>query len=416
MANLAITGLTALTGANLASGDLSEVVDISDATYGVGGTNKKITAGELLIGLAAISSGVTLGGSLTLSNGTQTTSKPILDLSQTWNAAGVAFVGNTNNFTNTASAAASMMENWSIGGVRMNSLRKDGAILSWNGANDDTNYERGFARWTANVFEIGTEKGGTGTERDLKLWAGATYYLGYGTTGTLTMGGANVVTISNAGVITSTNGYSFQYEGTKILTLQKTEANAQNDYLSIVANGVIGPNGSNLVFYPFERATDAATVTTTVRGQLALATAATNITGGPLYLYGGSGASSSAGAAHGGNLYLRGGTGYGTGTVGGIYLGDTGGTIYLNKTVTAAGTTGAQTINKVSGTVNFAAAATTLVVTNSLVTTSSTIYVSERTADATARIAHVVPAAGSFTITLTAAATAETSVGFLVVN
>lgn len=87
-----------------------------------------------------------------------------------------------------------------------------------------------------------------------------------------------------------------------------------------------------------------------------------------------------------------------------------------DTTITAGGTTGAQTINKPSGTVNFAAAATTLVVTNSLVTTSSTIHCSIRTNDATALIKNVVPAAGSFTIQLNAAATAETSVGFFVIN
>lgn len=89
---------------------------------------------------------------------------------------------------------------------------------------------------------------------------------------------------------------------------------------------------------------------------------------------------------------------------------------YVDQTITAGGTTGAQTINKAAGTVNFAAAAASLVVTNSLVTTSSTIYCSIRTNDATALIKNVVPAAGSFTITLNAAATAETSVGFFVVN
>ena len=85
-------------------------------------------------------------------------------------------------------------------------------------------------------------------------------------------------------------------------------------------------------------------------------------------------------------------------------------------TITPAGTTGAQTINKSTGTVNFAAAATTLVVTNSLVTVNSIIFATVRKGDATATLKNVVPAAGSFTITLTAAATAETSVGFLVVN
>ncbi len=87
-----------------------------------------------------------------------------------------------------------------------------------------------------------------------------------------------------------------------------------------------------------------------------------------------------------------------------------------DQTITAGGTTGAQTINKPAGTVNFAAAATTLVVTNSLVTTSSTIYCSVRTNDTTAFIKNVIPAAGSFTIRLEAAATAETSVGFFVIN
>lgn len=90
--------------------------------------------------------------------------------------------------------------------------------------------------------------------------------------------------------------------------------------------------------------------------------------------------------------------------------------LVLDATNTAAGTTGAQTINKPSGTVNFAAAATTLVVTNSLVSTASLVFCVVRTNDSTATIKNCVPASGSFTITLTAAATAETSVGFLVVN
>lgn len=88
----------------------------------------------------------------------------------------------------------------------------------------------------------------------------------------------------------------------------------------------------------------------------------------------------------------------------------------VTKTVTGGGTTGNQTINKLSGTVNFAAAATTLTVTNSFVTTSSIVFAVVRTNDTTAAIKNVVPAAGSFVITLSAAATAETSVGFFVVN
>lgn len=85
-------------------------------------------------------------------------------------------------------------------------------------------------------------------------------------------------------------------------------------------------------------------------------------------------------------------------------------------TVTAAGTTGAREINKPMGTINFATAASTLVVTNSLVTATSIVLAVVRTADSTATIKSVVPSTGSFTITLGAGATAETSVGFIVLT
>ena len=85
-------------------------------------------------------------------------------------------------------------------------------------------------------------------------------------------------------------------------------------------------------------------------------------------------------------------------------------------TNTPSGTTGAQTIIRASGTVNFAAGASSLVVTNSLCTTSSIVFPAVRTNDTTAYIKNVVPAAGSFTINLGAAATAETSVGFFIIN
>ena len=81
-----------------------------------------------------------------------------------------------------------------------------------------------------------------------------------------------------------------------------------------------------------------------------------------------------------------------------------------------SGTTGNQTINTPSGNVNFAGGATALTVTNSLCTTSSLVFATIRTNDATAVIKNVVPAAGSFTINLNAAATAVTSVGFFIIN
>lgn len=92
------------------------------------------------------------------------------------------------------------------------------------------------------------------------------------------------------------------------------------------------------------------------------------------------------------------------------------GDVVADKTITAGGTTGAQTINKTMGSVNFAAAATSLVVTNSLVATTSIIIATVATNDTTMFGVKVVAASGSFTIYANAAATAETRVNFIVLN
>lgn len=88
----------------------------------------------------------------------------------------------------------------------------------------------------------------------------------------------------------------------------------------------------------------------------------------------------------------------------------------LGNTITAGGTTGAQTINKASGTVNFAAAATSLVVTNSLVTANSRIIATVGTNDTTMKSVAAVAGAGSFTLHANAAATGETRVNWVVIN
>lgn len=93
------------------------------------------------------------------------------------------------------------------------------------------------------------------------------------------------------------------------------------------------------------------------------------------------------------------------------------GKITQDATITTGGTTGNRTINKPAGTVNIAAAGSSVTVTNSLVTSSSIVYAVLRTNDSSATgIKSVVPSSGSFIITLNAAATAEVSVGFIVFN
>ena len=54
MANTKISALTAIDGATLASTDLVPVVDVSDTTMAGTGTNKKLTAAELGVALAAV--------------------------------------------------------------------------------------------------------------------------------------------------------------------------------------------------------------------------------------------------------------------------------------------------------------------------------------------------------------------------
>ena len=84
---------------------------------------------------------------------------------------------------------------------------------------------------------------------------------------------------------------------------------------------------------------------------------------------------------------------------------------YVDK----SGTPGAATINAYRGRVAAAAAATSLVVTNNRVTATSYIGTNLATNDSTAVIKAVVPAAGSFTIYLTAP-TAQVNIDFIVLG
>lgn len=92
------------------------------------------------------------------------------------------------------------------------------------------------------------------------------------------------------------------------------------------------------------------------------------------------------------------------------------GRISQPATLTAPATVGDQVINNPLGSVNFAAAADTLVVTSSQCTVNSIVTPTVMTDDATAKSCIAIPGAGSFTLKLNAAATAETRVGFRVDN
>ena len=91
--------------------------------------------------------------------------------------------------------------------------------------------------------------------------------------------------------------------------------------------------------------------------------------------------------------------------------------IRFNKTITAGGTTGDQTINDTTFSVNFAAVASSLTVTNSLAKTTSIILCQVRTNDSTMFGVKVeTPTDGSIVIYPNAAPTAETRVDCQVTN
>lgn len=86
------------------------------------------------------------------------------------------------------------------------------------------------------------------------------------------------------------------------------------------------------------------------------------------------------------------------------------------KVITPAGQTGAKTINAQAGCVRLAAAQTSLVVTNSFVTTNSIIILQMAANDATANVLAYTPGNGSFTINCPNLPTAELRVDFVVIN
>ena len=117
------TGLK-LNVTNTASAAGSMLVDLL-----VGGLSKfNVDKNGLIAASTALFSGVVGSSTITVATATQTTSQPILDLAQTWNAGGVTFTGLKTNITDTASAAASMLLDLQVGGTTQYNVSKAGAV------------------------------------------------------------------------------------------------------------------------------------------------------------------------------------------------------------------------------------------------------------------------------------------------
>lgn len=153
-------------------------------------TTDNVTFGSIQntpIGSTTASSGAFT--SLSANNGTLTASAPVLDLSQTWNNAAVTFTGLKFNVTATAAASNSMFADIQAGGYSQFAITRisstSNAVWVYNtnsGTNTNgvgANYERGFVRWSSNIFQIGNETAGTGSTRHCAIVAGPTSYIFY---------------------------------------------------------------------------------------------------------------------------------------------------------------------------------------------------------------------------------------------
>lgn len=124
--------LTALAALAATAGMLSRTGAGAFAVRTITGTASQITvtngdgaSGDPTLSLpAAVST-----GTLALAQGTISAAATALSTTSTWNNSGVTFTGTFVNITNTASAAASVVADWQIGGVSKMSLRIDGRLI-----------------------------------------------------------------------------------------------------------------------------------------------------------------------------------------------------------------------------------------------------------------------------------------------
>lgn len=97
------------------------------------GTTAVLSVAPTLTGPATITEAVGSSG-LTITGATQTTSQPALNITQTWNAGGVTFTGIKLNVTDTASATASILQDWQVGGTSVAKISKSGNIHALDGS------------------------------------------------------------------------------------------------------------------------------------------------------------------------------------------------------------------------------------------------------------------------------------------
>lgn len=200
-------------------------------------------------------------GSVAFNGSTVTANAPIHTNTQTWNNAGVTFVGNTTNITDTNSGANSLVERWQVGNADKMVLTKGGylglgtsipthsltiasglnGLAIYNTADQTTNYERVVGSWSGNTFTFGPQWAGTGVSRNMVIGQG-------GGSGSLTlMGGFVALTLQNA-----SPHLVFAYDASSAnQTVFNVSAGASNGTLTtgstigILLNGTLNQGGTS---------------------------------------------------------------------------------------------------------------------------------------------------------------------------
>ena len=449
MADKRVTDLTAIDGATLAAADLFHVVDVSDTTDNVAGTSKKMLYSELVAKILG-GTAATATALATARNINGVSFNGTADITVT--AAAGTLTGTTLNSTVVTSSLTSVgtLSALNVGGV--STLTSNSASALAVGANGATNPVLKVNAATASVA-TGIEITGAAAAGGVVVQAissGADEGLTIRSKGagglTLATGtGANALVFqSNAATRFSITNAQYSFSGLaasstassarfNYVATANTALTASTEWLNVHFNNVATQQHATGAItlqrdFLITAATHTAVASSTITDAASFA-----VTGAPVQgtnvLLTNSSTIYSAGGAVGANttnsygINIAANTGATNnyiarfaGSAGEVFRLRTDGQIAILATNTAAGTTGAQTINRPSGKVNFAAAATSLVVTNSLVTANSIVIANVLTDDATMFAVKAVPAACSFTLTANAAAAAETAVGFLVIN
>jgi hypothetical protein len=176
------TGTQTLTNKSISSGQITGLAAVATSASAADISTGTLPDARLSSNVLLLTGAQTITGTKTItpaagssaliaSNVTHTTSAPILDLTQTWNASAVAFSAIKLSVTNTASATASALLDLAVGGTSQFHVTPAKQIRLFNSRTDASNYECGVLDWTTNTnaLTIGTQKAGTGTARRVRL-------------------------------------------------------------------------------------------------------------------------------------------------------------------------------------------------------------------------------------------------------